>query len=53
MKKLALATLLLWPTVLAFASALLLGTTLGLLSPITPAAREWNWFAIRRRPLPE
>jgi hypothetical protein len=30
-----------------------IGYVLGLLSPPTEAARQWNWFAIRQRPLLE
>ncbi len=43
----------LWPAVFAFASAMVIGYILGLLSPPTEAARQWNWFAITRRPLLE
>ena len=43
----------LWPCTFAFGSALLIGYLAGLPSPITESAREWNWFAIRRRPLKE
>ncbi len=43
----------LWPSVLSFGSALLLGVILGCFQPVTQAAMEWNWFAICRRPLPK
>ncbi len=43
----------LWPSVLAFASAMAVGYLAGVFSPITASAREWNWFAITRRPLAE
>ncbi len=42
-----------WPCVFACGSALIVGYLLGLPSPITESAREWNWFAITRRPLTE
>ena len=41
----------LWPSVLSFASALLVGLTLGLFRPVTQAGLIWNWSAICRRPL--
>jgi SSS family solute:Na+ symporter len=43
----------LWPAVFAFVSAMVVGYVVGLFSPVTASAREWNWFAITRRPLQE
>lgn len=43
----------LWPSTFAFVSALAVGYGLGLFSPVTEAARTWNWFAINRRKLEE
>jgi SSS family transporter len=43
----------LWPAVFACASTLAVGYVVGLLSPITPAAREWTWSTIVRRDLVE
>ncbi len=43
----------LWPAVFAFASAMAVGWLTGLPWPVTERAREWNWFAITRRPLKE
>ena len=42
-----------WPSTFAFVSALLVGYFVGWLSPVTQNARDWNWFQITRRPLPE
>lgn len=39
----------LWPSVLAFASAMTVGYAIGLPLPITAHAKEWNWFAVTRR----
>lgn len=43
----------LWPAVFAFVSAILIGYVIGLLSPVTDAARRWNWFTITRQGLVE
>ncbi len=43
----------LWPAVFAFASAMAIGYAIGLFFAPTESARQWNWFAITRRPLEE
>lgn len=43
----------LWPAVFAFASAMGVGYIVGVVSPTTASAREWNWFTITTRPLQE
>ncbi len=43
----------LWPAVFGFVSAMIVGYSLGIVSPMSKAAEQWNWFAITRQPLNE
>lgn len=42
-----------WPSTLAFVSALVVGYLVGFLSPVSATARQWNWYSIVRQPDPD